>query len=401
MAVGKLALPAGSGESARKMTSGTNVTLGTAYGAGQTTPDFLADPMALNTESRYQFFSQTSSTAHQFVKITSNQYGQIWGIKTDGTLWRILLSNTFSSYTTNTTWTQFGTDTNWQDISAGTTHVVAIKGGELWGVGYQPNGQLGIGNTTTYTSWTKVGTDTDWKKVICGVNQTYLTKTNNWLYGAGLATSGMLGNGNTGNQLTPVRIGTHENVIEIAASSNGFLFIKEATAGDGHGAVWGSGTNNFGSLGFTTTGTRTTAAITSITTNATKIACNSVTSWAIVSGNLYRAGFSTGNMHWATTSTSSNSTGFVKDDSNDTNFQDVQLDASRTNSYIGLIKKGGKKYLFSDKLHAYIFNNQTAAAPGASISAIEDWSYFSTNGLTPSNIILGEGHACSNLFISF
>ena len=166
--IGKFALPSGS--SARVMESGKTILAGSFTGV---TPGL----MLTTQESREQFWFQVSSSVQSFKKVVGNADNQLWGLKTDGTLWRLHRGSSFNSYSITNVWTQLGTDTNWQDIGAGQYHTMAVKGGEMYAYGYNPNGACGFGSTTYYTAFTKVGTDTNWAYVDCGNTFTVAIKT--------------------------------------------------------------------------------------------------------------------------------------------------------------------------------------------------------------------------------
>lgn len=395
MAVGKLALPAGSsGSSARVMQSGKTIVAGTFTGI---TPGL----MVTTQEAREQLWFETSSSALSFKKVVGNADNQLWGLKTDGTLWRLHRGTSFNSYGANTNWTQLGSDTNWQDIAAGQYHTMAVKGGEMYAYGYNPYGACGFGSTAYYTAFTKVGTDTDWAYVDCGESFTVAIKTNKTIYSCGSNGSYQTGLGTaTGNTLSFTQVGSYTNVIELACGSNQFIFIEEAADGDGHGAIYGTGSNNANSMGFATAGTKNGPLITTITTGATKVAISYGTCWAIKDGNLYRAGYATGRLYWATNSSSYNSTGWVKDNNNDTDFQEIQLEGATANYFVGLIKKDNKHYLFHRYDHASYLGGESNNEAGASKTAIQDWSYFSDKGLTVGNIVLGRSYSNSCLFFT-
>jgi len=397
MAVGKfhnLAQGAG-GETIRKPSSNSNIIAGNVGGA--------ALYMYLESiDSKQQLFATAATTPHNFTKIVSNVFGQYWALDTDNKLWRFSpTDNGFSSYSLVSSWTQFGTDTDWEDISAGLYHFMAIKSGELYAMGYNPYGQCGFGSTTYYTSLTQVGAATDWAMIECGNDFSVAVKTDGTLYSCGRNSQGRTGLGTTsGSTLSFTQVGSYTNVLAVSCCENQFLFIEAANDTDDHGAVYGTGYNGANSMGFATTGTRTSPAITTITTGATSIGAGANRSIVVKDGDLYMAGYDTGMIYWTSTSSGSKISGFVKDNNTDGDFEKVWGEGTSQNTYHALVKKNGKHYLLALPNHAYMLNNQTTTLIGSQATAVEDWSFFSDNSLTVSNVYLAYSPGGKTLFIS-
>lgn len=352
-----------------------------------TLPSLMNNEGSGATSGRLQLWAQTSTTSHEFVEVVSNQYNQFWARKSDGTLWRYHLSGTFSSYGAQTSWTQFGTDTDWESLGAGQYQTMAVKGGKMYAMGYNPYGAYGSGSTSYYTSFTQIGTDTDWAIVDCGQHTSIAAKTNGDLYAAGRNAQYATGLGtSSGNTTTWTQVSNVSNVIDISCGPGQFLVIEEATAGDGHGAIYGAGYNNANSLGLS--GSTTTPTITSITTLATSIGCGFTRGLAVEDGNLHTAGYQTGNIYWI--DSGSHTSGWEFDVGTD--FQYVQMDGARANANAALIKKGNKHYMFSNSLNGYVLNGQTGPDNGNDIDAIEDWSIWSDAGLTVDSVIKSKGY---------
>lgn len=354
-----------------------------------TLPSLMNNEGSGATSGRLQLWGQTSTTSHEFVEVVANQYNQFWGRKSDGTLWRYHLANSFSSYGTQSSWTQFGTDTDWESLGAGQYHTMAIKNGAMYAMGYNPYGMYGSGSTSYYTSFTQIGSDTDWAIVDCGQYTSIAAKTNGDLYAAGRNSSYGTGLGtSSGNTTTWTQVSNVSNVIAISCGPSQYLVIEEATAGDGHGAVYGAGYNNANSLGISG-GTKTTPTISSITTLATSVGCGFTRCLAVEDGNLHTAGYSTGNIYWI--DSGSHTSGWEFDVGTD--FQYVQMDGAKANQNVGLMKKGNKHYMFSNSLNGYVLNGQTGGDNGNDIDAIEDWSCWSDAGLTVDSVVKSKGYA--------
>ena len=196
-------------------------------------------------------------------KQVSAGYTSPMAIKTDGTLWtwgRNLFAQIGDNTTTNrlTPVTTFAGGTNWKQVSAGYSHMSAIKtDGTLWTWGRNYAGSLGD-NTTTQrnTPITTFAGGTNWKQVICGQFQTVAIKTDGTLWTWGYNSSGQLGvndAGTTFSRTTPVTT--------FAGGTN----WKQVAGGDSYtaaiktdGTLWTWGINTSGPLGDNTTTTRCT-----------------------------------------------------------------------------------------------------------------------------------------------
>lgn len=363
-------------------------TAGVIY-LGRMTDNLISFMVKDSTDAMEQLFAQTSTTSHNFTKIASNQYEQFWGLRSDGTLWYYHLGNSFSSYGTQTTWTQLGSDTDWQDIAAGQYSTYAIKNGELFAYGYQPDRQQGRGNTTTYTSFTSVSGFTTGCELVSAGSSWSVVVSGSEAYTAGKNQNNRTGQGtSSGDTTTYTKLSGFSNVIAVSAGNRDGLLIEEATAGDGHGAVYGWGYNNANNLGIS--GGTSTPIITSITSNATVITKNDVRSMVIKdNGTQWYAGYQTGNLSWDATTSSTG--GAFSQDGSATDHQYIQLDG-RT-QYVGLLKKNNKHYIVANNLHGFVLNGQTSVAQRAStVDAIEDWPIWSDNGLTVDKVNMTHGY---------
>lgn len=385
-----LVIPEPTGE-ARTFSPGTTIAIGKQE--GQLHEHLSQDTTALSG-GRYQLWSMASDSPLYFKKVVSNMYQQYWGITTDGKLYYLHLQNNFSSLGIVTTWTQYGTDTDWEDVGAGQYHVMLIKAGVLYGIGYNSNGQYGSGSTSYYTVPTVIGSFTDWVKVDCGTATTCAIREVNGVgklyvagrnasYGTGLGTQ-------SGNTVTLTEITGTTDVTAVSAGYNGYLFIDD-------GAVYGAGYNNANAMGFATTGTRQTPAVTTITSGATHVAYGYTRCLAIANGALYTAGYSIGNFYWA--DGGSHTSGWEFDTGYD--FTDILSDGVRPNNYVGMMEKGGKHYLFSNSLHGYILNDQTIYKDGQNTDAIEDWAIWSDAGVSVDSVTMASGYGNNIVFITF
>ncbi|GFY75775.1 RCC1 and BTB domain-containing protein 1 [Trichonephila inaurata madagascariensis] len=107
-------------------------------------------------------------------------------------------------------------------IACGQTSSMAVlDNGEVYGWGYNGNGQLGIGGNANQANPYRVSNlqGVVIQKIVCGYAHTMALTDEGVLYAWGANSYGQLGTGNKTNQVLPVRIATEiGRVVEIAAS---------------------------------------------------------------------------------------------------------------------------------------------------------------------------------------
>ncbi|KAH9370610.1 hypothetical protein HPB48_010727 [Haemaphysalis longicornis] len=102
-----------------------------------------------------------------------------------------------------------------------TSSMAVLENGEVFGWGYNGNGQLGLGNNVNQTSPRRVTNlqGVVIQKVVCGYAHTMALSDEGVLYTWGANSYGQLGTGNKANQVSPFRMPTDiGRIVEIAAS---------------------------------------------------------------------------------------------------------------------------------------------------------------------------------------
>ncbi|XP_006879568.1 PREDICTED: RCC1 and BTB domain-containing protein 1 isoform X2 [Elephantulus edwardii] len=128
------------------------------------------------------------------------------------------------------------------EVACGSHHSMALAAdGEVFAWGYNNCGQVGSGSTANQPTPRKVTNCLHIKKVVgiaCGQTSSMAVLDNGEVYGWGYNGNGQLGLGNNGNQLTPVRVAAlHSVVVEIAACHS--AHTSAAKTQGGHVYMWG------------------------------------------------------------------------------------------------------------------------------------------------------------------
>uniref|UniRef100_A0A8P0N743 RCC1 and BTB domain containing protein 1 n=2 Tax=Canis lupus familiaris TaxID=9615 RepID=A0A8P0N743_CANLF len=139
------------------------------------------------------------------------------------------------------------------EVACGSHHSMALAAdGEVFAWGYNNCGQVGSGSTTNQPTPRKVTNCLHIKRVVgiaCGQTSSMAVLDNGEVYGWGYNGNGQLGLGNNGNQLTPVRVAALHSVcvnqklavtfrvVEIAACHS--AHTSAAKTQGGHVYMWG------------------------------------------------------------------------------------------------------------------------------------------------------------------
>lgn len=166
-------------------------------------------------------------------------------VKTDGTLWGVG-DNTHGQLGLNNTtdqevYVQAGAATNWVFVACGSNFSIAInEDGKLYGSGHNLKGQLGDGTITERHVFTQESSSaTDWETAACGNEFTVALKTSNKIFGTGENNDGQLGISTTTNKNTFTQeVGLDTDWALIDAGAFHTIAIKTDNT------VWGTGLNS-------------------------------------------------------------------------------------------------------------------------------------------------------------
>ena len=222
-----------------------------------------------DTSHRYTF-TQVTTNANNIKEIYCGDH-HTFILKNDGTLWccgrningELSLGDNYN----RTTFTQITANTDdVKSVYCGANHTIMLKNdGTLWGCGYNGSGNLGLGNTIDRNIFTEITTNTnDIKLVYCGGVHTIILKNDGTLWGCGYNPDGELGLGDTTNRTTFTQITTNTDGIKEIYCGRTYTLILE-----NDGTLWGTGYNNDGRLGLGDSTNRST--FTQVTTNVDDI----------------------------------------------------------------------------------------------------------------------------------
>ncbi len=188
-----------------------------------------------------------------WVQIASGS-GTSYGIRSNGTMYS-WGSNTSGELGDGTTTVRsspvsvVGAIGNWIRVSAGDSHVLAIRTNGTawaWGSNGTNRGMLGDNTVSNRSSPVSVvGGFTNWIKVAAGGDHSLGLRANGTLYSWGLNTSGQLGDGTTSNRSSPVLVtGSITDWIDIQKTQSSHSLAIRA-----NGTAYAWGNNSAGQLG--------------------------------------------------------------------------------------------------------------------------------------------------------
>ncbi|CAB1451658.1 unnamed protein product [Pleuronectes platessa] len=135
------------------------------------------------------------------------------------------------------------------EVACGSHHTIArTTDGEVYAWGYNNSGQVGSGSTANQPTPRRVSSCLQNKVVVnvaCGQLCSMAVLDNGEIYGWGYNCNGQLGLGNNGNQQTPCRIAALQgvNIVQVACGYAHTLALTD------EGLVYAWGANSYGQLG--------------------------------------------------------------------------------------------------------------------------------------------------------
>ena len=125
---------------------------------------------------------------------------------------------------------QIDSSANWQEIASGQNYSLAVKSdGTLWSWGYNDRGQLGQNTLVNTSSPVQVGADTDWSSLGSFYSGFTAIKNDGTLWGWGRNINGELGLNNRIDASSPTQIGSNTNWVSTAKSSTDDNFAIKLT----------------------------------------------------------------------------------------------------------------------------------------------------------------------------
>jgi len=248
--------------------------LGLGY-ATATTPFAVTAPTLNTTLSGLDIIDWKLESNHVIVTISSGDiYG--WGLNGSGQLG---LGNTTSQFTPvkNNVLSSLNAGGGIVDLRCGTNNfgVVLDTNGDIYVWGAGTNGQLGLNNTTNRTAPIKnyfingFGLSLGITDIWAGNNYTIVRTGDGDIYVVGTNTNGQLGLGNTTNSMNPLKNDFLSSLDIVDIWCGGYGATTYNFALDSSGDVYAWGYNRYGELGLGTATTASPYAVTAPTLNAT------------------------------------------------------------------------------------------------------------------------------------
>ena len=222
-----------------------------------------------DTSNRYSLTQVTNTNIVDVKKVVCGYY-HTYVLKNDGTLyacghnWYGQLMNGSSDRNAHSSLTRVTAgigENKVVDVYTAWAHAfIVLENGEIWSVGYNTYGELGIGNTTMQKTPVKTSlTTNDVKQIACYGYGTAIVKTDGTLWACGLNDYGQLGLGDTTSRTSFTQV--TDNVDKISCGSFHLMILKN------DGSLWGCGQNSYSQLGLGNNNTSAYSTITQITTN--------------------------------------------------------------------------------------------------------------------------------------
>ena len=179
--------------------------------------------------------------------------------------------------------TRIGTASNWMEVSCGLGHTLAINSdGEVWGCGQNASGLLGLGDNNKRSVFVQISSESKskWKSVSCGNYHNVLINEDGELWGCGQNHLGQFGLGEYDELRVLTRVGTASNWKSVSCGGSHTMVINTS------GELWGCGLNNKGQLGLGDTTKRTELTRIGAASNWKSVSCSTSDYGATVALNM-------------------------------------------------------------------------------------------------------------------
>jgi RHS repeat-associated protein len=182
------------------------------------------------------------------VAVAAGQYHSI-ALRNDGSVWAwgYNAAGQLGNYSTANSQMPVqvqGLPTNIVSIAAGGYHSLALdSGGNIWGWGYNSDGELGVGNTYSYVSAVQMTNITGIATMAGGLWHSLFVTTNGTVWASGANSIGQLGNGTTNASIVPVQVSGLTGISSVAAGE----YFSGALGTNGKVSLWGD--NSGGEIG--------------------------------------------------------------------------------------------------------------------------------------------------------
>jgi len=252
--------------------------------------------LGLGTQTRRSSPTQVGSgTNWRQVTTNGGYFGKMLAVKTDGTLWGCGYNSTGSlglnDIVGRSSLTQVGSGTNWLYVTTDETgNTFAEKtDGTLWAWGVNNFGSLGLGDSDGRSSPVQVGMLMDWASGSTGatgfiydkISAGVAIKTDSTLWGWGHNLYGQKGYkrtapGITGSSVSPQQVGSGTTWSEISAGDKKSFAIKT------DGTLWAWGQGSGGSGGFTGV-----LGLSDTNSRSSPTQVGALTGWKVISSGTY------------------------------------------------------------------------------------------------------------------
>ncbi|CAL1532706.1 unnamed protein product [Lymnaea stagnalis] len=204
-------------------------------GNGSSSPGFVPGQVTTNLSSR--MVTKVACGSHHTMALTVDGEVYAWGQNNCG---QIGTGSTANQPSPRKIASVIGSRVTVAIACGQTSSMALLDNGEVYGWGYNGNGQLGIGNNVNQPSPCRVHSLTSViiSQIVCGYAHTLALSDEGVIYAWGANSYGQLGTGNKANMVSPAKVvSPEERFVEIAASH--YSHISATMCQTGKVYMWG------------------------------------------------------------------------------------------------------------------------------------------------------------------